>query len=167
MEIGRLKDLGLLEDLGLDRIWGELDVQAPTLNIWALGDHLVQGLDRLDPIVRLLEEALAHHCDCFLVFAHLLWDADQHGEFGRQVDVLALLLDLEQGLIHFRDLLIVLLLEVRHHRDGSASLSLLEIARLWAHIEAHVADLVGLVVSIHGHDDGTLELVIDGLLELF
>lgn len=115
LEVGRLKDLGLLEDLGLDRIWSELNVQAPTLNIWALGNHLVQGLDRFDPIVRLLEETLAHLRDCFLVFPHLLWDANKHCEFGRQVDVLALLLDLEQRLVHFGDLFIVLLLEIGHH----------------------------------------------------
>ena len=165
LEVGRLKDLGLLENLGLDRIRSELDVQAPILDILTLGYHFVQGLDRFYPIVRLLEEALAHLRDCFLVFPHLLRDANKHGEFGRQIDVLTLLLDLKQGLIHFRDLLIVLLLEVGRHRDGSASLSLLEVARLRTHIKAHVAYLVGLVVTIHGHDNRTLEFIINSLLE--
>ena len=164
LEVWRLKDLGLLENLGLDRIRSELDVQAPILDILTLRYHFVQGLDRFDPIVRFLEEALAHLCDCLLVFPHLLRDTDKHGKFGRQIDVLTLLLDFKQGLIHFRDLLIVLLLEVGRHRDGSASLSLLEIARLGAHIKAHVAHLVGLVVPIHGHDNRTLELIKDSLL---
>ena len=43
---------------------------------------------------------------------------------------------------------------------------MLKVARLRTHIKAHVADLVGLVVSVHGHDDGALELVKDSLLVL-
>ena len=41
-----------------------------------------------------------------------------------------------------------------------------EVTGLGAHVEAHVADLVGLMVSVHGHDDGALEFVKDSLLVL-
>jgi len=41
---------------------------------------------------------------------------------------------------------------------------LLEVARFGAHIEAHITDLVSLVVAVHGHDDGALELIKDGFL---
>lgn len=44
---------------------------------------------------------------------------------------------------------------------------MLEIACLGAHIKAHVADLVSLVVTVHCHDNSTLKLVKDSLLELF
>lgn len=115
LEVGRLPDFGLLEDLSLNGVWCELDIETPLLDILTLGDHLIELLDRMDPIMRLLEQALAHLSDCLLVFPHLLWDSDQHGEFRRQINVLTLLLDLKQGLLHFKDLFIVLLLEVGGH----------------------------------------------------
>lgn len=165
-EVGCLEDLRLLEYLGFDSVRVQLDVQSPLLDLLALGNHLVQLLDRVNSVVRLLEETLAHLSNSFLILPHLLGDSNQHGEFGRQVNVLALLLDFKEWLVHLQDLLIVLLFEVGGHRDGGASLSLLEIARLRAHIEAHVADLVGLVVAVHGHDDGALELIKHSLLVL-
>ena len=41
LEVWRLKDLGLLENLGLDRIRSELDVQAPILDILTFRYHFV------------------------------------------------------------------------------------------------------------------------------
>jgi len=166
LEVGGLEDLRLIEHLGFDRVRVQLDVKPPLLDLLTLRDHLVQLLDRVDSIVGFLEETLAHLGDRLLVLPHLLGDADEHGELGGQVDVLPLLLDFEERLVHLQNLLIVLLLEVGGHGDGGAGLTLLEIARLRAHIEAHIADFVSLVVAVARHDDGTLEFVEDGLLEL-
>jgi len=164
-EVGCLENLRLLEHLGFNRVRLELDVQTPLLDLLALGDHLVELLDGVDTVMGLLEQALTHHSDGLFVLTNLLRDADKHGELRRQVDVLALLLDFEEGLVHLHDLLVVLLLEVGGHRDGGASLTLLEVARLGAHVEAHIGHLVGLVVSVAGHDDGALEFIDYRLLE--
>ena len=165
-EVWRFENLWLLKDLGLDGVWVELDVEAPLLDLFTLCNHLVQLLDGVDSIVGLLEETLAHLSHSLLVFTDLLRNADEHGELRRQVDVLALLLNFKQRLLHLTDDLIVLLLEVGSHGDGGADLTLLEIASLWAHIEAHIADLVGLVVAVTRHNDGTLKFVLNGLLDL-
>ena len=113
----------------------------------------------------LLEETLSHLSHSFLVFANLLRNTDKHGELWGQVDVLALLLNFKQGLLHLTNDLIVLLLEVGGHGDGRSNFTLLEVARLWAHVKAHIADLVGFVVTVTRHNDGTLELVLDSLLD--
>ena len=165
-EVGCLKDLRLLKHLGFDSVWIEGNIQAPLLDLLTLGDHLIKLLDGVDPIMGLLEKTLAHLGHGLLVLPHLLWDSDEHGELGRQVDVLSLLLDFEERLVHLQDLLIVLLLEVCCHRNGGTGFTLFEIARLWAHVETHIADLVGLVVTVARHDDSTFEFIEHGLLEL-
>ena len=131
-----------------------------------MGNHLVELLDGVDAVLRLLEETLTHLSDSFLVLSHLLRDTDEHGELGWEVDVLPLLLNFKQRLVHLSNLHIVLLSEVAGHRDSRASFALLEVAGFRAHVEANIADLVRLVVTIHGHDDGALELVDDGFLVL-
>ena len=112
-----------------------------------------------------LEETLAHLCHRLLVFADLLRDTHKHSEFRWQVDVLALLLDFKEGLIHLQNLLVILLFEVGRHRNGRAGFSLLEVAGLGAHVESDIADFVSLMVAVAGHDDGALELINDGFLE--
>jgi hypothetical protein len=102
----------------------------------------------------------------FLVLAHLLGDADKHAKFRRQVNILTLLLDFKQGLIQTHDLLIVLLAEVLHHGDGLTGFPLLKAGSLGTHIPPDAAHLVGLVVTVAGHDDCVLELVVDCLLDL-
>lgn len=131
-----------------------------------MGNHLVELLDGVDAVLRLLEETLTHLSDSFLVLSHLLGDTDEHGELGWEVDVLPLLLNFKQRLVHLSNLHIVLLSEVAGHRDSRASFALLEVAGFRAHVEANIADLVRLVVTIHSHDDGALELVDDGFLVL-
>ena len=42
---------------------------------------------------------------------------------------------------------------------------MLEVASLGAHVEADIADLVGLVMTVHGHDDGALEFIDHGFVE--
>ncbi len=160
-----LENLRLLKYLGFDGVWVKLDVETPLLDLFTRSDHLVQLLDGVDPIMGLLEETLAHLSHCLLIFTDLLRDADKHGEFRGQVDVLALLLDLEERLLHLTDDLVVLLLEVGSHGDGCADLTLFKVASLRAHIKAHIAHLVGLVVSVTRHNDGTFKLVLDSLLD--
>lgn len=159
LEVGRLVDLRLIEDLGFDRVGVQLDVETPLLDLLAAGDHFIQLLNGVDTVVRLLEQTLAHLGHGLFILTHLLGNSDKHGEFRRQIDVLALLFDLEEGLAHLLDLLVVLLLEVDRHGDGLAGLALLEVARLWAHVEPHIAHFVSLVVSVAGHHDGALEFV--------
>lgn len=92
-KVWRLKDLRLFEDLRLDGVWVELDVESPRLDLVRLGDHLVEGLDGLDTVLRLLEETLTHIGNSLLVFSDFLRDTDQHAQLWRQIDVLTLLLD--------------------------------------------------------------------------
>ena len=166
LEVRRFENLWLVEHLRLDSVRIQLNVQAPLFDLLRLCDHLVELLDRVDAVLRLLEEALAHLRHGLLILTHLLRDADQHRELRGQVDVLPLLLDFKQRLTHLSDLHVVLLFEIAGHGDGRAGLALLEVARLGAHVEAHIAHLVRLVVTVHGHDDSALELVDDGFLKL-
>ena len=166
LEVWSLVDLRLLEDFGFDGVWVQRNFQTPLLDLFRLSNHLVQLLDRVDSIVRFLEKTLSHLGYSLFILPHLLGDAHQHGELGWEVDVLALLLDFEEGLVHLHDLHVVLLLEVGSHRNGGASLTLLEVTGLRAHVKTHVGYLVGLVVTVHGHHDCTLEFVDHRLLEL-
>jgi len=166
LKVWSLVDLRLLEDLGFNGVWVQRNFQTPLLDLFRLSNHLVQLLDRVDTIVRLLEKTLSHLGYSFFILPHLLGDANQHGELRWEVDVLALLLDFKEGLVHLHDLHVVLLLEVGSHGNGGASLTLLEVAGLRAHVKTHVGYLVSLVVTVHGHNDGALEFVDHRLLEL-
>lgn len=115
LEVRRFVNHGFVEYLGLDRIRVELNVQAPLFDFLRLRNHLVELLDGVDTVLWLLEETLTHLCHRLLVLTHLLGDADEHGELGRQVDVLPLLLDFKQRLVHLTDLHVVLLLEIAGH----------------------------------------------------
>lgn len=44
-EVGGFEDFGLLEDFGLDGVRCQLDVEAPLLNLLALGNHGVKLAD--------------------------------------------------------------------------------------------------------------------------
>lgn len=94
-EVRRLEDARALEDLGLNSVWVERDFQTPLLHVLRLRNHFVELADRPDTIVWLLEQGLAHSCHRFLVLAYLLGNTNQHAQFGRQIDILALLLDFE------------------------------------------------------------------------
>jgi len=166
LEVGRLKDFGSFKHLGFDAVGLKGDFEAPLLHFFRVSDHVVQLADRADTVVGLLEERLAHGGHGLLVLTHLLGDADQHAQFGRQVDVLSFLLDFEKGLVQGHDLLVVLLAEVLHHRNGLSLLTLLEAARLRTHIPADSGHLVRLVVTVAGHDDGMFELVVHSLVDL-
>jgi len=62
-------------------------------------------------------------------------------------------------------LLVVLLAEVVYHGNCGASFSLLEAAGFRAHVPAHCADFVGLVVAVASHNDCVLEFIVDSLLD--
>ena len=83
LEVGCLENLRLFEHLGLNRVRIQLNVQAPLLDLLALCDHLIQLLDRVNPVVRLLEEALAHLRNGLFVFPHLLRNSNEHSKFWR------------------------------------------------------------------------------------
>ena len=134
------------------------------MNVLALSDHVVQVADRLDPVMRLLEEVLTHSGHHLLVLTNFLGDSDQHTKLWGQIDILTLLLDFEQGLVEGHNLFVVLLAEVLHHGYGLTGLTLLEARGLRAHVPAHAADLVGFVVTVAGHYDSVLKLVVDCFL---
>jgi hypothetical protein len=163
-EVGRLKDLWSFENFSVDGVRCQRNIETPLLDILALGDHVVQVADGLDPVVRLLEEILAHGSHHLFVFANFLGDSDQHAKLWGQIDILTLLLDFKQGLVEGHNLFVVLLAEVLHHGDGLTGLTLLEARSLRTHVPAHAADLVGFVVTVAGHHDSVLKLVVDSFL---
>lgn len=71
----------------------------------------------------------------------------------------------KQGLLETLDLFIVLLLEIKDHGYRGASITLLKLASIWAHIEPHIAYFVCLVVSVTRHNDGSFEFIDYGLLD--
>jgi len=166
-EIGRFEDFGAFKHAGLDGVGGQLDLETPLFDLLRLGDHLIQVADRLDTVVRLLEQALAHGGHDALVLPYALRDAHKGAELRRQVDILALLFDFKQGLIEVHNLNVVLLLEVEDHGNGLTDLALLELASLWRHVPLDRAYIVGFVLAVARHDDGTLELFIDGHRNFF
>lgn len=127
-EVGGFINLRTLQNLGFDGVRSQFNFKTPLLDLLALGDHGVQIADGLDAVVRLLEETLAHRGHNALVLAHTLRDAYESAEFGRQINVLALLFDFKQRLVQVHNLNIVLLLEVQHHGNGLAYLTLFELA---------------------------------------
>ena len=83
LEVWSFKNLRFFQNLRFDGVWVELNVETPLLDFLRLGDHLVELLDRVDTVMRLLEETLAHLGHGLLVFPHLLGDTHQHGELWR------------------------------------------------------------------------------------
>lgn len=79
---------------------------------------------------------------------------------------MALLLDLEQGLVQTHNLLVVLLAEVLHHRNCLASFTLFKARGLGAHVPPYARYLVGLVVAVACHHNSVFKFVVDSLLGL-
>ena len=75
------------------------------------------------------------------------------------------MLNFKQRLVELFYFFVVLLFEVVDHRDCGPGVALLELAGVWVHVESNIADLVGLVVAVAGHHDGSFELVHDRLLD--
>ena len=119
----------------------------------------------MDTVIWLLEQTLAHLCHSLLVLTNLLRDSNEHAQFWRQVNILALLLYFKQRLIKLFYFFVVLLFEVCDHGDCSAGVSLLKLASVWVHVESYIADFVGLVVSIASHHNGSFEFVNDCFLD--
>lgn len=56
--------------------------------------------------------------------------------------------------------------EVLDHGDSLTSLTLFKARRLWAHVPANAANLVGLVVTVTSHDYRVFKLIVNGFLNL-
>ena len=166
LEIRRFEDLWSFENRSFDGVGGEIDFKAPLLDFLGVGDHGVEVADGLDTVVRLLEKTLTHGGHDLLVLSDSLGDTDESAKFWRQVDVLALLFNFKKGLREIHYLNVVLLLEIQNHGNGLADFTLLELASLGGHVPLDGGYLVGLVLTVAGHDDGTLELLINGLADL-
>ena len=120
----------------------------------------------MDTVIWLLEKTLAHLCHSFLVLTYLLRDSDEHAQFWRQVNILALLLYFKQRLIKLFYFFVVLLFEVSDHGNSSPCISLLELTSVWVHVKSYIADFVGLVVSVASHYNGSFEFINDCFLDL-
>lgn len=112
----------------------------------------------------LLKETLAHSSHGLFVLTDFLRDAHKHAKLRRQVDVLAFLFYFKKGLVETHDLLVVLLTEVVHHRNGGSGLSLFEAAGFRAHVPADGMHFVGLVVAVASHHNRAFKFVGDGFL---
>jgi len=163
-KVGRFKYLRPFKYFGFDGIRLQFNLEAPLLDFFALGNHVIKLANGADAVVRLLEETLTHGSHGFLVVANLLGDAYEHAEFRREIDILALLLDFKQRLVQAHDLLVVLFAEVLYHRDRGAFLALFELASLGAHVVPHATDLVGFVVAVTRHHNCAFEFVINRFL---
>lgn len=164
-EVGSFEDVGFIEHLGLDGVWSQFNVETPLLHLFALGYHAVEFTDGVDSVLRFLKQTLAHLSHGLFILAYFLWNSDQHAEFRGQVDVLALLLDLEKRLVEAHDLFVVLLFEVDDHRNGGSVVALFKLAGFGAHVPTDSAHLVRFVVAVAGHHDRTFEFVVDRLLD--
>lgn len=167
LEVRRFKNLWTLQHACFDRIRGQLDLEAPLFNLLRRGNHGIKIADRFDAVMRFLEETLTHGCHDAFVFTYALRDSNECAQFGRQIDILSFLLDLEERLIQVHDGNIVLLLEVQHHRDGLTNLTLLELTRLWSHVPFERGNLVGFVLAVARHDNCTFEFFVDRLRDFF
>lgn len=112
----------------------------------------------------LLEKTLSHSGHCLFVFSNFLRNSNKHAKFWRQINVLSLLFDFKQRLVKTHNLLVILRAEILNHRDGLASLTLLEATGLWTHIPTNGTDFVGFVMTIAGHDNCMFEFVVNGFL---
>jgi hypothetical protein len=122
---------------------------------------VVKLADRSDTVMWFLEKTLAHGCHCFFIFTDFLGYSHKHAEFGRQVDVLSLLLNLKQWLVKVHYLFVVLLFEVKNHRNCCTSFTLIKLARRRTHIKANIADFISLMMAIASHHNRTFELIIN------
>jgi hypothetical protein len=149
------------QNLRLDSIWLEVDVKVPFLNLFGVGDHAVQLLDASDPLRRLLEEALSDVSHHPLVLSDLSRDSDEGAQLWWEVDVLPLLTDFKQWLVHRVDLDAVSGLEVVYHVSSGLLVAVVEDVVLRVHAPLDLVHLVGSVRAVLGHDDGTFELSVD------
>lgn len=95
-----MENLWAFQDVGLDRVWFEIDVQIPLLYFFGVRDHSVELLDAGDSLVRLLEQTLSDVSHDLLVLSYLGRDAHQGAQFRRQVNILAFLSNFEKWLIN-------------------------------------------------------------------
>lgn len=159
--MNRLVNLRSLKDASLDGVGLEVDVQVPVLHFLRVSDELVEVLDATDAFWRLLEKTLTDVSHDALVLANLGRDTDQCAQLGWQINVLPLLTDFEQRLVHRTDADVVSRAEVINHIGASALITMIKDVVLRVHVPLNLMHLVRAVRSIVRHDNGTFELAID------
>ena len=112
----------------------------------------------------LLEQTLSDVGHDFLVLSNLGGDSDQGAELGRQVDVLSLLTDFEERLIHAVDFDVVGRVEVVDHIGSGLLVAVVEDVILGVHAPLDGVHLVRSVRPVLGHDDRALEFSVDKAL---
>jgi hypothetical protein len=155
------KNLWSLQNSSLDSIWLEVDVKIPLLDLLGVGDHAVELLNASNSLWRLLEEALSDVSHDSLVLSDFGGDSDEGAEFWREIDVLSLLTNFKQRLIHRMNLNTIGCLEVVNHVGSGLLVSMVKDVVFRVHVPLDLVDFVGSVRSVLGHDDGTLELSVD------
>ena len=156
------EDAWALENLSLNLVGLETDGELPLLDFLRVGDHLVEGSDALYAVIGLLEETLSNVGHDPLVFTDLGRDTNQDTEFGRQINVLLFLLNFKKRLFWLSDLGLVHFQEVIEHPNlFVAVLALVEHVGSGRHFPADSVDLVGTLLTVVGHDDGSVEVTLN------
>ena len=95
-----------------------------------------------------------------LVLSDFGRDSDQSAEFWWQVNVLALLPNLEERLIFGLDGHIVSSFEIVDHIGSGPFIAVVEDVLLRIHVPLDLVDLVGSMRTVVGHNNGTFEFTI-------
>jgi len=134
------------------------------LGFFRFSDHLVQLLDSSDTLGRLLEETLSNVGHDSLVLSDLRRDANERAELRRQVNILTLLTDFEQGLVDLENLLVISRLEVVNHIGSRLLVSMVKDIVLGVHVPLDGMHLVGSVGAVVGHHDCSFEFTVHEML---
>lgn len=159
-------NLWFFEYFSFDSVWIKLNVETPLLDLFACCNHSVQFANWSNTVMGLLEKTLAHGGHSFFIFTHFLRNSDKHAEFWWQINILTFLLDLKERLVKVHDLFIILLLEIKDHRNCCSGFALLKLACWRAHIKPYIADFIRLMVAIASHHNSSFKFVVDRLLNL-
>jgi len=156
-----LINLWSFQNSSLNGVRLDVDVKIPLLDLFGVGNHSVELLDASNSLWRLLEEALSDVGHDSLVLSDFGGDSDEGAELWREIDVLSLLTNFKQRLIHRVNLNAIGCLEVVNHVGSGLLVTVVKDIILWVHVPLDLMDLVSSVRTVLGHDDGTLELSVD------
>jgi hypothetical protein len=131
------------------------------LNFLGISNHSVELFDASDSLWWFLKEALSDICHYPLVLSDFGGDSDKGAELRWKVNVLPLLTDFKERLVHRVNLDAVSGLEVVNHVGSGLLVTMVKDVVFWVHSPLDLVDLVGSVWAVLGHDDGTLELAVD------
>lgn len=139
-------------------------MEVPFLHFSRIHDCFVKGFYASDPLFRLLKQTVSDISHNFRVLSDFGGNAHQDALLWREVNVLALLLYLEEGLLQVHDFNIVGSQKVIFHGGSLLGISLVKIVRLRAHIPSDGVYLVGSIGTVLSHDDCTLEFPVNSFL---